>query len=108
MARGARLAALLSRIMPRPVVPFEIDDGFERLRLGPGEPRVRLLIRDRLSFKAHLLRRTPLIAFALAYAEGALDIDGDIFEVARLKENFAAAPLGIAARLRLALDLFLW
>ncbi|HVY61040.1 MAG TPA: hypothetical protein VHF22_05270 [Planctomycetota bacterium] len=105
---GRRLEELISLIMPAPVVPFEVACGDDRVRLGPGEPRVRLLVRDRAALKRHLLRRSPLVALALAFADGALDIDGDIFEAARLKDNFAQAPPGLAGRLRLALRILLW
>jgi hypothetical protein len=103
-----RLAALVARVMPEGAVPVEIADGPARVRVGAGEPRVRILVRDRGALKRLLLRRAPLVAFALAYADGALDVEGDILEVARLKRNFPAHRLSLGERLAVALALLRW
>lgn len=108
-AAGARrLEALVQRIMPNGRVPVEIADGLARTRVGAGEPRVRIRIKDRAAVRRLLFRRTPLVALALAYAEGALDIDGDILEAARLKDNFPQRALTLRERLGIAVRLLRW
>lgn len=103
-----RLRTVVSRIMPRPDVPLELADGPASVRIGPGEPRVRLIVRDRRALKKLLLRHQPLVAFALAYADGALDVDGDVLDLARIKGNFAQPPLGFVERLRIAWAVLRW
>jgi hypothetical protein len=103
-----RFASLVRRVMPNPAVPVEIADGPRRVRVGAGEPRVRLVVRDRAALKRRLLRLSPLVGFALAFAEGALDVEGDILEAARLKDNFPQRRLSLLERIGIALELLRW
>lgn len=93
--RQQRLQALVAHVMPHPAIPCEIVDGEARVRVGVDAPRVRLIVRDRARLKWLLLRQEPLLAFAIAFAECALDLEGDIFDAVRLKDNFPPSAPGV-------------
>ena len=107
-AGARRFESLVRRLMPHDAFPVEVCCGGARVRIGAEEPMVRLVIRDRAALRRHLFRCAPLVALALAYADGALDIEGDILLAARIKDNMPQRGLTPWERLRVALELWRW
>ena len=54
---------------------------------------------------AHLMRHPTPYAFAEAYVDGALDIEGDLFAAMHVSEAMESLQLPLAERLRLAWSL---
>jgi cyclopropane-fatty-acyl-phospholipid synthase len=83
---------------------FRLWDGRE-VRLGSGEPPCTATIKTPETF-LRLLRNPSPYSFAVAYVEGAIDLDGDLFavmEVANAVEEIRLSPM---KKLRLLLSLW--
>jgi hypothetical protein len=105
--RQARLESLTRRVLPHPAIPVEIVDGSARVLLGGHAPRVRLVVRDRSAMKRLLIERASMMAFALAYARGVLDIDGDVLDAVRLKDSFRR-PTSLGSRIDALVAVLRW
>jgi hypothetical protein len=69
-----------------------------RIHLGPkGEP-FTLVFRTREAFRRRVLRPNTL-RFALAFADGDLDVEGDFFDALHLAERIERIHLGLRDRL---------
>ncbi|MEZ5235524.1 MAG: class I SAM-dependent methyltransferase [Acidimicrobiales bacterium] len=68
---------------------------------GPPDPVVRLVVRDDDAL-AHLARHPGELGFARAYVSGALDVQGDLFELLRIRATGEAVQLPLTERLRFA------
>jgi cyclopropane-fatty-acyl-phospholipid synthase len=68
---------------------------------GTGEPAFTVVFGSAAIF-ARLMRDPTPYAFAEAYVDGALDIDGDLFAAMHVSEALEALRLPLAERVRLA------
>lgn len=99
--RQRRRLEVLAALMPDDgELAFALSSGRAEVTVGEGAPRVSLQIRDWTRLRHHLLRRPLLLAMAFAYADGAVDIAGDVLEAARLKTTFTGKHLPLPRRLR--------
>jgi hypothetical protein len=69
-----------------------------KVHLGPGGEPFTLVFRTREAFRWLVLRPNTM-RFALAFAEGDLDIEGDLFTAMHLANRIEALRLGLADRL---------
>lgn len=82
-------------------VPFgfavRLWDG-ERIHLGPSGEPFTLVFRKRETFR-RLVLRPDTLRFALAFADGELDVEGDLFTALRLANRIETLRLGVGDRL---------
>jgi hypothetical protein len=98
-AEGA--AAALRQIFGRPAsgFTFRLWDGTE-VPIGEGAPAFTVVIPAAKTF-ARLMRDPTPSAFAEAYVESAIDIEGDLFAAMDVAAVLEALRLPLAERLRL-------
>jgi hypothetical protein len=80
---------------------FQLWDGTPVV-FGGGPPAFTVVVRDRDTFVRLMRDPTPL-AFAEAYVESAIDIDGDLLAAMHVANALEERRLPLAQRLRLAL-----
>ncbi len=85
-------------------VAFRLWDGRE-VQIGPREPACTAVIRSPDTF-VRLIRRPTPYAFAEAFIEGAIDLEGDLFAVMEVANE--VEDLRLTARDRLDVLLALW
>ncbi|HEV8614186.1 MAG TPA: hypothetical protein VGU22_01710 [Methylomirabilota bacterium] len=83
---------------------FRLWDGTD-VPLGAGPPRFTVVIPTPRTF-AHLLRRPTPYAFAEAYVEGAIDIEGDLFSAMDVANELEDLQVPLATRLRIIRSLW--
>ena len=83
---------------------FRLWDGTE-VPLGAGPPRFTVVIPTPRTF-SHLLRRPTPYAFAEAYVEGAIDIEGDLFSAMHVANELEGLQVPLATRLRIIRSLW--
>jgi cyclopropane-fatty-acyl-phospholipid synthase len=71
---------------------------------GAGAPAFTVVVTSAAVF-ARLMRRPTPYAFAEAYVEGELDIEGDLFAAMHVSDALESLRLPLAERLRLAWEL---
>jgi len=84
------IADLVSQILGTDL-PLRVDC-YDGSSVGPGDAGTRLVLRspDALSY---ILTASGELGFARAYVSGALDVDGDIFEVLQLRDRLPDVKL---------------
>lgn len=102
-AVGPRSRSAASRILYR--IFHNVPFGFavrlwsgERIHLGPSGEPFTLVFRKREAFRRLVLRPNTL-RFALAFADGDLDVEGDLFAAILLADRIEALHLGWGDRL---------
>lgn len=70
----------------------------ERIHLGPSGEPFTLVFRKRETFR-RLVLRPDTLRFALAFVDGDLDVEGDLFTALRLANRIEALRLGVGDRL---------
>lgn len=70
----------------------------ERVHLGPSGEPFTLVFRKRKTFR-RLVMRPNTLRFALAFADGEIDVEGDLFTALRLANRIEALRLGVGDRL---------
>jgi len=83
---------------------FRLWDGTD-VPLGAGPPRFTVVIPERRMF-SQLLRRPTPYAFAEAYVEGAIDIEGDLFAAMHVANELEGLQVPLATRLRIIRSLW--
>jgi cyclopropane-fatty-acyl-phospholipid synthase len=83
---------------------FRLWDGTD-VPLGTGPPRFTVAIGTPRTF-ARLLRKPTPYAFAEAYVEGAIDIQGDLFAAMEVANELEDLQVPLATRLRIIRSLW--
>ena len=102
----ARAAEILHRVFDRVSAgfAFRLWDGTQ-VDLGAG-PRVCTAVIHRPDTFVRLIRDPTPLNFAEAYVEGALDIEGDLFEAMKIADSMEEIRVPLIERLRILL--LLW
>jgi len=98
LAASARARRIVQRVFRdyRGGVAVRLWDG-ETLRFGAGAPLATLIIREPRLFRDLILFRDPL-RLAEAYFQGELDIEGDIYEILKLKDHLNSLTFSAAEK----------
>lgn len=102
----ARAAGILRRVFGRIQAPFafRLWDGQE-VRFGSGAPACTAVIKSPETF-LRLIRDPTPYAFALAYVESAIDLEGDLFAAMEIAN--AVEDIRLSAAQRAAIFFSLW
>ena len=102
----ARAAAILREVFGRVTgsVAFRLWDGTE-VPLATGEPRCAVTIKSPEAFLELLSAPTPY-TFAVAYVEGRIDLDGELFAAMPVANQIESLRVPLSTRLRLLLSLW--